>query len=129
MWREGGGASGPGPAREDQTSCLPAPTASIKDKVIFCQICLELLDINALTKKFFTQRRANFGLKVSEFPLKLVCVQNCGCLSLPGSPSSGRYHAAATDRADRESANLQSTLLEKKSTQSEKRKNVFIVPF
>ena len=113
---EGGRASGPGPAREDQTSSLPALTASIKDKVIFCQICPELLDINALTKKFFAQRRANFGLKVSEFPLKLVCVQNCGCLSLPGSPSSGRYHAAATDRADRESANLQSTLLEKKST-------------
>ena len=50
-----------------------------------------------------------------------VWVQNCGCLSLPGSPSSGRYHAAATDRADRESANLQSTLLERKKYTKQKK--------
>ena len=63
VWREGGGASGPGPAREDQTFSLQAPTVSIEDKVISCQICPELLDINALTKLNSRLKKGELGLE------------------------------------------------------------------
>ena len=58
-----GRASGPGPAREDQTSTLQAPIASIKDKVISCQICPELLGINALTKLNSRPKKGELGLE------------------------------------------------------------------